>query len=112
MELTDKCKVAFEKWYIDYTKHKRRESKRTKIQTIETMSRIKLVKTGSKIIKIGIMIFILQNFYFGWNKLPMSEAEEVVDLINKTVLYIGLIIYLIPVFALYEKWIKDLDNTD
>lgn len=74
------------------------------------MSRLKLVKAGSKLMTIGIILYIVQNCYFGWNEKAMSEAEEIVDLINKIVLYLGGLIYLIPVFALYENWVEELEK--
>lgn len=74
------------------------------------MTYSKLIKIGSRIVNIGFLIFVIQNFYFGWNEKPMSEAEETVDLITRLVLYIGFIIYIIPVFKLYELFVKELDK--
>lgn len=74
------------------------------------MKYTKFVKTGSKMMTLGFVIFFLQNIYFGWNKEPLSKLEEYIDIINKIVLYLGLAIYLIPVFTLYEEFVEKLDK--
>lgn len=56
--------------------------------------------------KIGAIMFLIQNFYFGWNAYPESELEETIDLINQIIFGLGLGIYLFPLFDIYEKFVK------
>ena len=34
-----------------------------------------------KVILIGLMFWIAENMYFGWNALPQSDAEIVADMV-------------------------------
>jgi hypothetical protein len=70
------------------------------------MENMKLIKLGKALIMISLAIWIIENFYFGWNKLPMSEAEETCDTIVKIFMYAGLWVYSLPIFSLYEDAVK------
>ena len=69
---------------------------------------MRLIKIGKTLILIGFAMFVIQNMIFGWNAVPMSEAEETTDIINKVFLYGGLWLYILPIWDLYENAIKKL----
>jgi hypothetical protein len=64
------------------------------------------IKIGKTLIMIGLAMWIIENFYFGWNKLPMSEAKETCDTIVKIFMYAGLWLYSLPILSLYENAVK------
>ena len=67
---------------------------------------MKQIKIGNRILQIGLMIYIIENFYFGWNKTPMSELELYCDYAVEIVFYLGIVIYAAPILKLYEKAVK------
>ena len=67
---------------------------------------MKKIKIGTLLLRIGLVIFVLENFYFGWNEKPMSLLEEQADFIVKYFMWIGLIIYFMPIWGLYENYVK------
>jgi len=69
-----------------------------------------LLKRGQHLIFIGVVLYFIQNTYFGWNELPTSKAEEITDTIIKVIVYCGWCTYFFPMFALYEKNVKKLDK--
>jgi hypothetical protein len=71
---------------------------------------MKWIKVGSWLMSASVALFILENIHFGWNKLPQSRTEEVVDYIVVIIFWIGLFIYLGPLIRLYEKRIKESDK--
>ncbi len=64
------------------------------------------IKIGKTLAMIGFVIWIIENFWFGWNRFPMSEAERICDMISYAFMYIGFLVYLSPVFSLYENAVK------
>ena len=50
--------------------------------------------------------FLIYNIYFGFNWESQSVAESNCDTIFKAVLYVAFIIYLLPLFKLYEKAVE------
>ena len=68
----------------------------------------KLTKIGSNLIMIGMIIYVIENCYFGWNALPMSEMEELADDIVKVFLYVGWFIYFFPIVQIYENAVTKL----
>jgi hypothetical protein len=69
---------------------------------------MKRIKIGKALIFFGLIMYVIQNTIFGWNKLPMSESEEITDIITKILFYGGFIIYLNPVLDLYEDAVSKL----
>jgi len=69
------------------------------------------IKIGKILLMIGFAMWIIENIYFGWNKLPMSEAEETCDLIVKIFMYLGFWIYILPIWSLYENAVKKHDSS-
>ena len=74
------------------------------------MKRIKigsrLLQIGSRLLQIGLLIYLIENFYFGWNKLPMSDMELYADNTVRVLMNIGLVLYAMPIFWLYEDAVK------
>ena len=67
---------------------------------------MKRIKIGSKLLQIGLLIYLIENFYFGWNKLPMSDLELYADNTVKGFVFVGFIFYTMPIFELYENAVK------
>lgn len=67
------------------------------------------IKAGKRVIAAGFVLFIAQNVYFGWNDIPMSEAERIVDSLTSILLQLGFILYIVPALNLYEKAVKKND---
>jgi len=70
------------------------------------------IKIGKILITIGAVVWIIENFYFGWNKLPMSKAEETWDVIVNVFMYLGFFIYFLPIKSLYENAVKRHDSSN
>ena len=68
---------------------------------------MKRIKIGSKLLQIGLLIYLIENFYFGWNKLPMSDLELYADNTVKVFMYVGFTFYVIPIWELYENAVKN-----
>jgi len=52
-------------------------------------------KIGLRILGISFMLALIENAYFGWNMVPMSQAEWILDIIIGSGLGIGYSIYVI-----------------
>lgn len=59
---------------------------------------------------VGWLFFFALNVYFGWNRSPESEAEEICDMIFKYWMILAFIIYISPLFKLYEVLVDMLDD--
>ena len=70
----------------------------------------KLLKIGDNLLSVFIVLYIVQNTYFGWNKLPMSELEEQTDYILKGMYYIGLFLFAMPLFKLYRNAVNKIED--
>lgn len=68
------------------------------------------IKIGRKLIIIGFVIWIIENMYFGWNMSPMSESERNIDFLCDLLMKIGMFIYLLPIFSLYEQAVKNNED--
>jgi len=68
-----------------------------------------LLRSGWLTVKISIVLFVVKNFYFGWNSEPLSELETDAGIIIKTIMWFGWIVYFTPMLTIYEKKVKKLD---
>ena len=58
----------------------------------------------AKFIMMGNAIFyILYNWYFGWNALPINDTELLFDRVSKIAFYGSTILYILPAFKLYQS---------
>ena len=64
------------------------------------------IKIGTFLFRIGFVIYILENFYFGWNKTPMSDMELYADNVVRFCFYAGFVFYFMPLWSLYESFVK------
>ena len=67
---------------------------------------MKRIKFASTLIIILTLFFLIYNTVFGWNKIPINEAEETCDYIFKIGMYLASIIYFSPLINVYENFIK------
>lgn len=67
---------------------------------------MKNIKIGTLLLRIGLVMYILGNFYFGWNEKPMSDLELYVDNTVKFCIYVGITFYLMPIWSIYENYVK------
>jgi hypothetical protein len=67
------------------------------------MKNIKLAKT---LWFFNCFYFLIYNIYFGFNLHSHSVAETNCDTLFKIIFYVVLIIYLMPLFQIYEKAVK------
>ena len=51
----------------------------------------------------NVIFYILYNWYFGWNDLPINDTELLFDKVSKFFFYFGFILYIMPAFKLYES---------
>lgn len=73
---------------------------------------MKKLKLGRTLVLIGVLFWVIENMYFGWNKSPMSELEEKSDLIVRFLVNIGFFIYILPIYSLYENAVKNSEKNN
>ena len=71
---------------------------------------MKEIKIGSVLINIGIVFYVLENFYFGWNKNPMSDMELYADNVVLFLVYVGVGFYASPLIEIYKDAIKNNES--
>lgn len=64
------------------------------------------IKIAQTIWFFNWIYFLVYNIYFGFNWESKSVAESNCDTVFKIVLYTAFIIYLLPLFKLYEKAVE------
>lgn len=67
---------------------------------------MKLINIAKTIWIFNWCYYIIYNVYFGFNWEPQSIAESNCDTVFKVVVYGALILYLIPLFRIYEKAVR------
>ena len=67
---------------------------------------MKKIKFASNMMIIAGAFWIAYNSYFGWNRLPINEAEKTCDEIFKLGMYLAWLIYFLPLLNVYEKFIE------
>lgn len=73
---------------------------------------MKLIKASKYILNIILILWVIGNFYFGWNKEPLSVNEEYFDDFINAGLLLYLVVYLIPLLRIYEKKVKEYDDNN
>lgn len=68
---------------------------------------MKKIKFGGVLIKMAIILFLAENFFFGWNLTPQSSLEIAADGVVSSLFTIGFIIYLIPLWKIYEDKVEE-----
>ena len=67
---------------------------------------MKKIKFATTTMIILTLFFVIYNTVFGWNKLPINEAEKTCDYIFKAGMYLAWIIYFLPLLDVYQNFIK------
>jgi hypothetical protein len=67
---------------------------------------MKKIKFASTTMMILVLFFVIYNTVFGWNKLPINEAEKTCDYIFKIGMYFAWAIYFLPLLDVYQNFIK------
>jgi hypothetical protein len=71
---------------------------------------MKKIKLAKLIIQFNLIFFVVYNAYFGFNPQSLTEIEENCDIIFSAITKIGILIYILPLFTLYESAIESKDN--
>lgn len=71
---------------------------------------MKYIKTAQFLSAILLIYYLTYNTCFGWNKLPESDLEKLFDYVFSVGLYIVAILYLLPLFSVYERFIERNDK--
>jgi len=71
---------------------------------------MKKIKLAKLIIQFNLIFFVVYNAYFGFNSQPLTEIEEICDSIFSAITKIGILIYSLPLFTLYESAVELKDN--
>ena len=67
---------------------------------------MKQIKIGSRLLQVGLILWIIKNFYFGWNETPVSFLELRCHYSVNAFFSFGILFYILPIFKLYEKAVK------
>jgi len=71
---------------------------------------MKKVLNNTTALSVGfLVVFVVSNTYFGWNRDPESTAEWVVDVLKMLILY--RLFYLWIVESVVER-VKEMDRSD
>lgn len=68
------------------------------------------IKLASRLLTIMLGYYITYNTYFGWNKTPQSESEEICDYILKVGVYIAFGIFINPLVDRYKFLVQKWEN--
>ncbi len=63
---------------------------------------MKFIKLAKLVIQLALVFWVIYNTYFGWNWEAVSELEKTCDSIFSIVVKIGIFLYLLPLYYLYE----------
>ena len=70
---------------------------------------MKQIKIGSRLLQIGLLLWIIKNFYFGWSETPMSFIELRCHYTVNAFFYLGIGFYMCPILNLYVMAVKKND---
>lgn len=68
---------------------------------------MKLIKIAKLIILINFLYYIVYNTYFGWNFHSLTQIESICDSIYLMINEIAIVLYIFPLFSLYESTIEN-----
>jgi hypothetical protein len=71
---------------------------------------MKKIKFAHTLIQLNLLYWVIYNSYFGWNYTAQTTLEENCDSVFSIVMYLAIVIYLIPLFLLYETVIELLNK--
>ena len=73
------------------------------------MKKYTIYKIGTYIVFYGILFNIVYSLAFGWNSVPQSDLERLLDKITNLVINCGLIMIAAPILSIYAKSLKNYD---
>ena len=71
---------------------------------------MKKIKNAKLIIQLNLLFYVVYNTYFGWNFHSVTKFEDNCDYIFTIIMKIAIVIYIIPLFSLYESTIEILSK--
>ena len=71
---------------------------------------MKYLKTAKLFYLSALILYFIENSYFGWNRTPQSREELVFDYLTVFLFWVGVAFYTRPIFKIYEKWIEKNDK--
>jgi hypothetical protein len=71
---------------------------------------MKKIKYAKLIIQLNLLFYVVYNTYFGWNFHSVTNIEDNCDSIFTIIMKIAIVIYIIPLFSLYESTIEILSK--
>jgi len=71
---------------------------------------MKLINTSKTLISLSILFYVGYNTYFGWNKEPINQYETICDMISKISFITSIILYVAPLFSIYEAILQAIEN--
>ena len=60
--------------------------------------------------QLMVLYFLVYNTYFGWNKLPINDAEKICDNIFSIGMWIAVMLFLFPLIDLYIFLVKKMEK--
>jgi hypothetical protein len=67
---------------------------------------MKAIKLAKAIIQLSLLYWVIYKSYFVWNYTAQSTLEENCDTLFSIMVNIAIVIYIMPLFHLYESVIK------
>ena len=71
---------------------------------------MKKIRFAKLLMQLNLLFWIIYNSYFGWNLNATSQIEENCDSIFSAIVKIALVIYILPLFDVYEDTITWLSK--
>lgn len=68
--------------------------------------------TGLGMMRFSVMLYIIENFYFGWNAKPMSSLEQYADNVVGFGLTFGFLLFISPAYKIYKTLMDSFENED
>jgi hypothetical protein len=73
---------------------------------------MKQIKIAKLMIQLNLLYWVIYNTYFGWNFKSVTQIESNCDNIYTTINVIAVVIYILPLFSLYESTIELLTKKE
>jgi amino acid transporter len=71
----------------------------------------KLLKLSKITLVLNFFLYFAYNSYFGWNETPISNNEILLNSVFRINLYIACIMYILPLFSMYEGFVQLIEKT-
>ena len=71
---------------------------------------MKRIKIAKNLLLVFVILELIKYFYFGWNIIPMTEAEKFCGHTLNLLFAVSIFLYLHPLFSLYEDAVKNSER--